>query len=625
MRRSTIVALVWTLPSVVFVLVTALVYRAYRIAPPERLGPDDRARVMELLRAALDDRDPPPCTLAGEAAPVAVTVWSRGRSIARVDGTGTTPCAAIEDAARSLRPLPQLRALAPDVRVAARIQVDLVRGHAPLGAGYWLFAKLAVPGTADMLAINSGIEGIGADVDGRTVMLLPHELIASKLLATKRPSDDMPDFAMGVDLKRIGSLLAARAGARTPVPLDRMWRFRTDSFVEAPDHTRPLPLVRGVPPAPPLTAQALRDAALAGARYLVNHLSPSGRFIYEHDLASGRKTDPEHGDYSMPRHGGTTYFLAQVYRITKAPWLREPIERAIAHLVQLLGQGRCAGTLPDGTPFDCVLDRNDKVAALGSTALVVVALAEYQRATGDARYLPIATKLAAWLRFMQRPDGSFRHRYDPITHQPDENAQELYYSGEAALALARMYVITNDRAYADAAARGIDWLVDFYDFFLGGFFYGEEHWTCIAAEAIWPTVQRPKYDDFCRGYGAFLREQQPELGEMPDEDDLAGSYNVSPFVAPYNTPTGSRTEAMLSAYALGEHHGDPDPEIRAQIRAALQYALGQQLSPDNDFASVGDVDGGMPASPVERSVRIDYVQHVCSAMIRASEMTGVVN
>ena len=630
MRRSTALALVWTLPSVVFVGLTGLVFHAYRIPPPERLDDAERAQMIAPLRAALDDRDPPPCTLAGDAsliitgpaslATIAVTVWSRGHAIARVDAAGA-PCAAVADAARALRPLPQLRALAPEVRALARIQVDVIHGHAPLGAGNWLFAKLAVPGTADMLAINSGIEGIGAEAGEHTVYMLPHELVAAKLLATQRPSDEMPDFAMGVDLKRIGATLAMRAGSREQIRIDHLFRFRTDTFVEAADHARTLQLVRGVPAAPSLTSQALREAALAGARYLVDHLAPSGRFIYEHDLVSGRKTDPEHGDYSMPRHGGTTYFLAQIYRITKAPWLREPIERALAHLVDLLGRGRCGGALPDGTAFDCVLDRNDKVAALGSTALVVVALAEYQRATGDARYLPIATKLAAWLRFMQRPDGSFRHRYDPVTRKPDEHAQELYYSGEAALALARMYVITGDRAYADAAERGIDWLVDFYDFFLGGFFYGEEHWTCIAAEAIWPTVAKPKYDDFCRGYGAFLRQEQAAPGEMPDEDDLAGSYDGSPFVMPFNTPAGSRTEAMISAYLLGEHHGDPDPQIRAQIRAALQYALGQQLSPDSDFAAVGDADGGMPASPIDRSVRIDYVQHVCSAMIRASEMT----
>jgi hypothetical protein len=154
---------------------------------------------------------------------------------------------------------------------------------------------------------------------------------------------------------------------------------------------------------------------------------------------------------------------------------------------------------------------------------------------------------------------------------------------------------------------------------MGGFFYGEEHWTCIAAEAIWPVVQKPKYEAFCNGYGAFLRAQQPEVGDHPDEDDLAGAYNVTPFVVPYNTPAGSRTEAMISAYLLGVYHGDPDPEIRGQIALALQYVLGQQVRPDSDFDAVGPADGAIPGTPIDRSVRIDYVQHVCSAMIRASE------
>ncbi len=77
---------------------------------------------------------------------------------------------------------------------------------------------------------------------------------------------------------------------------------------------------------------------------------------------------------------------------------------------------------------------------------------------------------------------------------------------------------------------------------------------------------------------------------------------------------------MISAYLLGAHEGDARPRAAAaRSRPALQYALGQQIRPDNDFDVVGDADGGMPGSPIDRSVRIDYVQHVCSAMIRASE------
>ena len=629
-RRQALIA-VWTLPSVLFLAVTAAAYTRFRIPPPARLDDASRTAVMAPLRAAVDGRDEP-CAAPGDLAdgPLAATVWLDGKPLARVDGHGATLAAATDDAAHQLRALTQLRALAPSDRLRARIQVDVVAGRGPLAGGGGLFDAVALPGVASALALNAGIDGIGVVVDGRDVLILPHELVQAKLLSSQRPSDALPDLAIGTDMVRINQLVKKRIAPQgKPDPSFQpagLFRFRTDAFVERPAPTRtgaPLQLTRGLPPAPPPSGAALRSAALAGARYLVTHLAPNGRYVYEHDLATGRQTDPLRAGtaYSMPRHAGVTYFLAETYRHTKEEWLREPIERAFHHLSDLIAEGQCGTTLPDGTAIDCVLDRGEGTAQLGSTALAVVALAEYQRATNDARYLPLATKLAAFLLFMQRPDGSFRHLYDPRSHQPDDAAQLLYYSGEASLALSRMWVVTGEERYGQAAVRGLDWLVEWYDFFLGGFFYGEEHWTCIAAEAIYdyPPARKDSYREFCDGYGSFLREQQARVGELPDEDDLAGAYNVTPFVLPYNTPAGSRTEAMISAYLLGEHHGHGDPRIRDQIRAALGYVIGQQLRPDSDFAAVGDADGGMPGSPIDRNVRIDFVQHTCSGMIRASE------
>ncbi|MBA2542956.1 MAG: hypothetical protein H0V17_25140, partial [Deltaproteobacteria bacterium] len=67
------------------------------------------------------------------------------------------------------------------------------------------------------------------------------------------------------------------------------------------------------------------------------------------------------------------------------------------------------------------------------------------------------------------------------------------------------------------------------------------------------------------------------------------------------------------------HHGTPDGAVREQVRGALQYVLGQQIRFENDFNVVGSAYGGIPGSPIDRNVRIDFVQHVCSAFIRASE------
>jgi len=158
----------------------------------------------------------------------------------------------------------------------------------------------------------------------------------------------------------------------------------------------------------------------------------------------------------------------------------------------------------------------------------------------------------------------------------------------------------------------------------GGFFYGEEHWTCIASEAIYPDVKHDRYRTFCNGYGTFLRGQQPRVGEFDDQDDFAGSYSLSPFVVPHNTPAGSRTEAMISAYQLGRHHGKPDERLRGQINRAMAFTLRQQINANSDWFVASKISGigAVPASPTDRTVRIDYVQHVCSAMLRWSAVLG---
>ena len=238
--------------------------------------------------------------------------------------------------------------------------------------------------------------------------------------------------------------------------------------------------------------------------------------------------------------------------------------------------------MDSGARYACVIDRGHRVADLGSTALTVVALVEYWRATDDRRYQDLAIELAEWVLYMQRDNGSFAHRYDVKAKTIDQEAHLLYYSGEAALALARMHTMTGDQRYIDAAEKALDDQIGLYDFFIGGFFYGEDHWTCIAAEAAYPAVKKRQYFDFCADYAEFLRTHQLAEGDFPSQGDLAGSYMFTPFAMPANTPVGSRSEAMISTYLLGRQHGVDDRELYRQIMAAMRFALGQQIRPEQE-------------------------------------------
>jgi len=625
-RRRAALAAALVLPTLLLCAAATWVGSRYRLDAPERLSPAARAAAMAVARAVMAghpaERPRHPeleAPLDGDG-PVVISVWHQGDRKARVEGRGPRVADALDAAARALAALPALAKVSAADRAAARIQIDVVSARAPI---------LADIGGLELFAMQAGRDGLGAVTAGpREHLLLPDELIRARLLVTQKPIPAIPDLRMGVDMKRAGARMAAadRIPLATWNDLGKTYfRFRTDSFVEPPGGVgAPLPLERGLPPGPALTAANLRAAAIAGGHYLVNHLAENGRYIYEVDLSSGRASDPKRPrPYSLPRHAGVTYFLAELYRHTGEKFLLEPIERAFGHFAELVEQGGCSGKTSSGARFACVHQREDQKAALGSTALAVVALCEYKRATRSGRFDPLTHQLAEWLLSMQRPDGSFAHFYDVARGQRDEVAQSLYFSGEAALALVRMHAVYGDPRYLAAAERALDWLVDWYDFFAGGFFYGEEHWTCIAAEAAWPALRKQRYSDFCLGYGEFLRRQQNQEDDFsPDQADLAGTFGYTPFLVPNNTPVGSRNEAMISTYLLAQHHGGAPEELRQQILLSMRFALRQQQSADSAFWVEPSAQGlgGVTASAIDPVVRIDYVQHVSSAMLRAAAL-----
>jgi hypothetical protein len=200
--------------------------------------------------------------------------------------------------------------------------------------------------------------------------------------------------------------------------------------------------------------------------------------------------------------------------------------------------------------------------------------------------------------------------------------QVLYYSGEAALALAKLHQILPDEALTAAAERALDYLTGAnYDYFLGQFFIGEDHWTCIAAEAAFSFVNKDAYAHFCYAFARMSRRVQVEPDGGPLAD-LAGAFGVTPFFLPHNTPAGSRTEANVATYRLSVLRGEPQPDILETVLRSLRYLVDQQFRPEGMylFARPDQALGGIGQTPLQPVVRIDYIQHTASAMARGLDL-----
>jgi hypothetical protein len=502
----------------------------------------------------------------------------------------------------------------------SRVKVDVVMGRAPIFAGYDpLFA----------LSLVAGLDGIGVDIGTREAFLLPDDLLVADALAGETPLSAM-DLELGARRDVIDRLLATRLGldeAAFARATKSYFRFRTDAFIESADHGTVLQVLRGNTPGPRLTKETLLAGAVAGGRYLLRHLYDDGRFGYEYTPSNDR--DEAYGlDYSLPRHAGATYFLTQLFRATHDSTFGEGARRALDFLAARQPEA-CAR--PDRS---CVANHDMRVADLGAAAMALLAVGEYESATGDRTQMPWARRLAEFLLFMQKDNGDFCHLFDVFADKRDEKSKLLYFSGEAAFALAKLtaFVGPGDRDYARWVAaldRALDYLTDKqYANLAGQFYFGEDHWTCMAADAAWealPPAHRERYARFCDDFVAFLRRTQFTAHDrvVDEQPDFVGAYGFSPFLPPHATPVGSRSETTISTLDMQQRRGRADTEggraTREQVRLGMQFLLDHQIRDDNAYlmANPEAARGGFLMSDVKRYVRVDFVQHSGSAMLRA--------
>ena len=554
------------------------------------------------------------------AGPLIVTAYDGGRPVQRVRTDGPRLADAVAQAARALGKthLPE----------GARLEADVVLARAPLLT--WPEALLAV-------GFDPGVDGVGAEGGGQEALLTASDLLADDLLSAHAPLPGM-EFTLGADTRSILRRLESELGLPRR-KWTRAFRFRADISVEPADaaaraRTPSFRVWRGNPvpatgQARALTKEALHAAAVAGGRYLLGHQRFDGTFDYEYWVGRDQVVS---GPYSLPRHAGAAWLFAQLYNATKEPAFLDGSRRALGWLwaEEPPGCDRASEGL------ECVGEHEDATVDLGAAALATIALAELmrvspeERAAGEAR----ARRLARFILSMQKPGGDFCHLYTPQTGTRDEKQKLLYYSGEAAFALARLLSVPGlkpDEAWAPALDRALDYLTgEQYANLAGQFFFLEDHWTCMAADAGWdqlPDEHRRRYARFCGEFVAFLGRTQYRPGEsiVAAQPDFAGAYGFSPLLPPHGTPVGSRSETTLSTLGLQERSGAPAEvraRTRAQLEAGLRFLLAHQLDDDDAWLmpEPGRARGGFLMSDVTRYIRIDFVQHACSAMLRSETL-----
>lgn len=569
------------------------VHLIYGTSTADPVSADGRAQAIAHLRGALKNEARPPLPdLKGVPGAVWVTVYDKGRVAARVRGEGVDMAEGIAQAADALAEHPRIKGR----RITAgRLKVDRVIDTAPV---------ISSPEAALAFAVNPGVDGLVHTNGEFTRTLLPDDLIKAQRFGRAPLVPGIREMRFGLDSQWVLRRLGAEKGVGS------IRRLRTEGFIETGDTV--LPVARGNTPIETNPA-AWKEAAIAGGDFVLRQIQKNGQFHYQYYPLANHHPKSRPSNYSLPRHAGTVYSLALMHGLTGEARYKTGSQRAIAWLNKQMPK-QCGA--PDRT---CVV--KGSIADLGSAALTMVGMLEYQRQTKDARYASTIRRLANFVLAMQKDNGDFHHIFELRKTAPNPTQRKMFFSEEAALALVMAHEVLGEQRYLDAARRALDYLTGpkYDDYFLGRFIYGADHWTCIAAEEAWPRLKNPQYIDFCEGYAAFIERMQYGPGNW-DNTDFDGHYGFSALMIPQAPAAAGFTEAIVSTYELAKAHGRDTTRLHTQMQLALDALTRDQIREANAYLMPDPINalGGIRRSLVESEVRIDFTQHAISALIRGA-------
>lgn len=409
-------------------------------------------------------------------------------------------------------------------------------------------------------------------------------------------------------------------GAADPRKLRGLARFRAASFVEREPGGAAVPVVRGnvLPPYPP-TAADLREAAVAGGRYLAAKNDENGRFVYELDASDGRHK----GGYNLLRHCGTAMSLFQAYGISREDALAAAGRRALGYVV-------ANHLLLDPAHPDALFLREANSQGAGELKLGALGLGVLAHLAAVEAGLTLTHEEAARTRAlgngilaMQMPSGELRS-YHRTAKDPGSDRRSIYYPGEATLALVRLHRWDpKDPRWLEAAKRSADFQIG-ARWTWGGL---EVHvppdaWGAQALEELYAETKEERYRAYAFKIGdELLSTTFPRGANVPP--DLAGAAFTYERAARV-TPTSSRNEAVVAVARLARDTRD-ETRARKYRQAAIDaawFSIAQQYREANLWTA-GDANGargGIRESVIDPSIRIDGVQHALTAFLGLADM-----
>lgn len=236
-------------------------------------------------------------------------------------------------------------------------------------------------------------------------------------------------------------------------------------------------------------AAAARSFVTAAASFLEKQVQPDGSFRYGYYPRFDRVIP----GYNCMRHASTIWSLLCQYRMTKKISVLSLAARSIDYLLShaLVYRG------PDTAYLSEPLKNEIK---LGGGGVLILAITEYlDLCSRDAlpeqealrrRYTEIACALGNGILSLLNPEtGEFSHVLN-MDFSLKERYRTVYYDGEAAYALCRLYRLTKEEKWLFYAEKAVN------HFLAADYTRYRDHWVAYAMNEITRYIHRDDYDTF---------------------------------------------------------------------------------------------------------------------------------
>ncbi|MDR6186852.1 hypothetical protein QE384_002753 [Acinetobacter baylyi] len=236
--------------------------------------------------------------------------------------------------------------------------------------------------------------------------------------------------------------------------------------------------------------KVVKELVLKNAEFLYQQILSDGRFVYGYFPAYNREIK----SYNTVRHCTALYALLETLEIESNQKYLEKIKISIDYAIKSFYKD------VDGKAFMIDGDELNQEIKLGSIAAAIFMLAKYQEITGDKKYQQYSEKLANGILYMLNNKGETVHvlNYPELTVK--EKFRIVYYDGEAALGLLRLYALNQDLKLLETVK------LMFKNFIEKQYDQYHDHWLSYCTNEL--TIYCPEEQYFRFGLDNYLNHME---------------------------------------------------------------------------------------------------------------------